>query len=377
MAPYPDHCPRPDYRCASQTFQRFGQPLKRVRDLSVQQVRAQRWRCTVCGYTFRLYPQGITHRQQSLRLQGLSICLWLLGLSLGGVAEVLLALGCPLSRSAILGNLRRTGTAARRQLRARLRNKVQVKVIAMDPTHVKLRGQDKVVMQTVDAQKGITLEITILPGEDERTITRYVQRMAKLTGCEVLVSDDADSFKAAADAAGIEHHICQQHVVPNSLTLLSEIAAQLEALPEGSCGPRGISVEQALADIETLEGVILARSPGSVDLLEHLRGWYEGVAGPRKGEKASPWYRLHLLTLDLAEDWRRLTLNERYRDRDGRRLVPATNNVSERGIGLNIKERYRTMRGYKSKESLYSVPALTAYLRENQGTECLTGLLAA
>ena len=46
---------------------------------------------------------------------------------------------------------------------------------------------------------------------------RYVQRMAKLTGCQVLVTNDAD-------AAGLEHQIRRQHVVPNSLILLSEIA---------------------------------------------------------------------------------------------------------------------------------------------------------
>ena len=93
--------------------------------------------------------------------------------------------------------------------------------------------------------------------------------------------------------------------------------------------------------------------------------------------KASPWYRLRLLTLDLAEDWSRLTLTERYRAPDGQRLVPATNNVSERGIGLNIKERYRTMRGYKSTTSLRCIPALTAYLREQHGAECFSGLLLA
>ncbi len=348
-----------------------------MRDLSVTRVRAQRWRCTVCGYTFRLYPQGITHRQQSLRLQGLSIYLWLLGSSLGGVADLLEALGCPLSRTTILGNLQRALTRARRALRARLRRTVQVKVVALDPTHVRCQGKDKVLMQAVDGQSGVTLEITVLPGEDEQAITRYVRRMAKLTGCEVIVSDDADTFKAAADAAGVKHQICHRHVVPNTLTLLSEIAAQLEALPEGSCGPRGISVEEALSDGATLEEVVLARSPGSGGLLDRLRQRYEGVAVPRQGTKASVWYRLHLLTLDLAEDWGRLTLNEGYRDEGGRRLVPATNNVSERGIGLNMKERYRTMRGYKSMVSLRGVPVLTAYLRENQGTECFTGLLAA
>jgi hypothetical protein len=72
-----------------------------------------------------------------------------------------------------------------------------------------------------------------------------------------------------------------------------------------------------------------------------------------------------------------LTLTERYRASDGRRLVPATNNVSERAIGLDVKERYRTMRGYKSTTSLRCYPALTANLREHRGVECFSSLLAA
>ena len=371
---WPACCPTTS--CLSQTFRRYGTPRKPVRDLSVREVRAQRWQCTACGRTFRLYPAGVSRRQQTQRLQALSVYLWLLGISLGGVADLLLAFGCPLSRPTILANLRRAGTQARRRLRDRLRSGLVVQTVAVDCTHVTLRGTEKVVIQSVNARSGLTLEIMILPTEDERTIVRYIQRMAKLTGCQVIVSDDADVFKTAADAAGLEHQICQRHVVPNSLTLVSEIADQLQALPAESQGPDHLTIEQALTDIAALTEIICP-SPGSQADLERLQQCYQTADPPRKGAKASPWYRLRLLTLDLAEDWARLTLNERYRSKDGKRLVPATNNVSERAIGLDIKERYRTMRGYKSRTSLLVVPALSAYLREKQGTACLADLLTA
>jgi hypothetical protein len=82
-----------------------------------------------------------------------------------------------------------------------------------------------------------------------------------------------------------------------------------------------------------------------------------------------------VLTMDLAADWPRLTLTECLRDRDPRRFVPRTNNVSEQRIGLNIKERYRTMRGYKSAVNLVRVATLTAYLRE-EGDQALIRALA-
>jgi hypothetical protein len=254
---------------------------------------------------------------------------------------------------------------------------MSVQVVAMDVTHVTQNGKEKVVMQTTDAQTGITLEITPLYAEDEHTIVRYVQRMAKLTGCAVIVTDDADAFKTAADAAGVQHQVCQQHVVPNTLTLLSEIAEQVEKLPPHQSPPEGLSVAQVYDDLAQLEDIILARAPSSLKDLQTLCDRYQNAPVPTKGMKASAWYRLRLLTLDLSEDWQRLTLTERYRASDGRRLVPATNNVSERAIGLNIKERYRTMRGYKSTTSLRGYPALTAYLREHGSAECFSGLLAA
>jgi len=373
----PDHCPNRKHPCSGTTFHRYGTPKKPVCDIFVHLVRAQRWKCTSCGYIFRVYPQGVTRRRQSLRLQAMSVYYWILGLSLGAVTDALAPLGCHLGRTTVFDNLRQTGTVARRRLRERLRSKMHVRVVAMDFTHVAEQGHDKAVMHASDATTGLVIEITPLHAEDEHTVTRYVQRIAKLTGCEVIVTDDADTFKTAADAAGVQHALCQQHVVPNTLTLLSEITEQMEHLQPHQPIPRGLSVAQALDDIALLEETILARSPGSQRHLDELCRRYQAVPVLKRGVKANPWYRLRLLTLDLAEDWPRLTMSERYRTGDGQRLVPTTNNVSERGIGLNIKERYRTMRGYKSTTSLRCTPTLTAYLREHQGSECFSDLLAA
>ena len=266
----PAHCPNPKQACQGVTFRRFGKPGKNLRDPYVTHVKAQRWQCTVCKSTFRVYPVGVTKRQQSLRLQGLSVFFWTLGMSLGAVTDALDPLGCRLGRSTVFGNLQQTGTVARRKLRARLRSKMKVRVVAMDFTHVAEQGKDIAVMHATDAGTGMTLEITPLHAEDEHTVTRYVRRMAKLTGCEVIVTDDADVFTTAADAAGVQHQICQQHVVPNTLTLLSEIVEQIEDLPPHLSSPQGLSVAQAFDDIALLEETILARAPGSQRHLDDL-----------------------------------------------------------------------------------------------------------
>ena len=44
--------------------------------------------------------------------------------------------------------------------------------------------------------------------------------------------------------------------------------------------------------------------------------------------------------------------------------VAETNNGTERVIGWDVKERYRTMRGYKRDKSILNVSMLTAWLHE-------------
>jgi transposase-like protein len=263
-------------------------------------------------------------------------------------------------------------------MRERLRSGNKVRVLGVDCSHAGVAGKDKVMIQSIDVLAGRTLEVEVLRGEDERTLVRYIGRMAKLTGAEVLVTDDADAFKTAADAAGLKHQICQQHVVPNTLRLIAEIGSDLlgRADPRSAGKHGGLGADQAIEDLARLETIILARTPSSQAELEALQERYQKAPPPDRGKKADSFYRLRLLTMDLAEDWPRLTLNETLRDRGGRRFLPSTNNASEQRIGHNIKERYRTMRGYKSTTSLRQVPALTAYIREANDPRVLANLLA-
>jgi hypothetical protein len=60
----------------------------------------------------------------------------------------------------------------------------------------------------------------------------------------------------------------------------------------------------------------------------------------------------------------------------GERL-DGTNNASERAIGWWIKERYRTMRGYKRPESVLNVSSLLGWLGRQPASYDLAGLLAA
>jgi hypothetical protein len=236
-----------------------------------------------------------------------------------------------------------------------------------------------VVLQLTDGERGLFLAIELLDGESQEDLQGPIAEVAAAVGAEVFLSDDADPMKAVADELGLEHGVCQQHVVPNKLTLLVSIAAQLQKQRERSGLPaRALAkVTQALEDVLELEELILGRCPGSQTRLDALARRYEQEPLPGKGQRATPFARLKLLTQDLAANWPRLTLTERRRDAQGRRFAPATNNVSEQQIGLNIKERYRPMRGYKSETSLRRVVTLTAYLRDERDNQALIRALAA
>ena len=81
-----------------------------------------------------------------------------------------------------------------------------------------------------------------------------------------------------------------------------------------------------------------------------------------KGGRASLAYRLRLLFLDRWNLWNRLTRYRRWNEsHEDQEHFDGTNNACERAIGWWIKERYRTMRGYKVPANALRVSRLLAW----------------
>ena len=86
-------------------------------------------------------------------------------------------------------------------------------------------------------------------------------------------------------------------------------------------------------------------------------------------------YRLRNLFLDRWVLWPRLTFYRTWQaslgrspeDANGNEILDGTNNASERAIGWWIKERYRSMRGYKRERSVLNVSRLIAYCGNHLG----------
>jgi hypothetical protein len=67
------------------------------------------------------------------------------------------------------------------------------------------------------------------------------------------------------------------------------------------------------------------------------------------------------LFLDRWNLWPRLTFYRTWRDEYGHPKLDGTNNDCERSIGWWVKERYRSMRGYKREQSALNVSRLIAF----------------
>jgi len=354
-------CPYPD--CQGRHFHLWQSVTKPLRDTLLDEVMARRYDCLRCGRTFRVYPMGVCADQTSRRLKGLAVLLYLLGLSYGAVALALEALGHPLGKTAIYEAVQQAGERVPGLRRQGVAGKAAL-TLGADLTSVKCRGEWLTVGVSVDALEGTALTVDILENEESETLQAWVGDVAKLVGAEVLVSDDADSFKLAADDSGLGHQVCKAHVVRNTEAWVEAIGPQLEKDEDGSLARIGVRGEEALADLERLLARLRERETGpeSERELATIHQRYLSAPSPRElgQKKASLAYRLRLFTLDRWNLWRRLTFYRHWQGEKGARL-DGTNNACERAIGWWVKERYRSMRGYKRPQSVLNVSRLIAW----------------
>ena len=359
---YPTVAGCPAAGCGSRHVQ-FRQAVRKpVRDTQVREVVAHRYQCPRCGRTFRVYPVGVSHDQTSARLKGVAVLFYVLGMSYGAVAIALSALGWPLSKVAVYYAVQAAGAAVAGLRREAVgRGGGRVVGLGVDLTSVRCRGQWLTVGISVDAIKGTVLRLDLLPNGEATTLTAWVQDVAGRLGAEILVSDDADGFKTAADENGLLQQVCTSHVRRNTEAWVEAITPALAVDGDGSLAVIGVDPAQALADCQALLTLMRERqpTPEAATTLETIHRRYLGAAKPAKGDTMSLAYRLRLFSLDRWNLWGRLT---RYRTWEGPagETLDGTNNACERAIGWWVKERSRTMRGYKRPCSVLHVSRLIA-----------------
>jgi hypothetical protein len=355
----PKHCPTPG--CKGQRFYPRQKVKKKVVDAKRQQVDVWRYQCGQCGHTFRVYPQGVSKQHISQRVSGLAVMLYILGLSYGAVAIVLESLGIGIGKTSVYRAVQAVAEGVPGMKQTRLLEGYHTGAVGADVTSVRCGGKWLPLGISVDAITGMTLSIDGLPGEEAEQLKAWLEPILDAVDADVLVSDDADAFKTISDETGRAHQVCKSHVGRNTDALVEELSALIQTGQDGSLETIQVSSEQALADLATLKQLIHSRQPDEQPQLERLYLRYAAARRPAKGRRFDVAYRMRNLFLDRWTLWPRLTFYRTWRDEHGHVNLDGTNNDCERSIGWWVKERYRSMRGYKREQSALNVSRLIAH----------------
>ena len=307
-----------------------------------------------------MYPRGVSRDHTSQRVKGLAVMLYLLGLSYGAVSLALEALGVYLCKSRVYDAVQAVAARVPGMRREAVFDGLRTPALGSDVTTVRCNGQWLALGLCVDDTNGLVLSVDGLTGEDADTLEAWLKPIVAAVGAELLISDDADAFKQVADRAALRHQVCKSHVLRNTEALVESLRPAVARDADRSLLAVGVTPQQALADLERLVECVRTRRPEAGAELEQLFYRYAPARAPRPGESASLAYRIRLLFLDRWNLWSRLTCYRTWRGPQGQ-TVDGTNNGCERGIGWWIKERYRTMRGYKRPQSAIQVSRLLAW----------------
>jgi hypothetical protein len=225
---------------------------KALRDTVYHEVQVHRYECLRCQRTFRVYPQGTNRAQTSLRVKGLAVMLYLLGLSYGAVSLALEGLGVALCKSRVYDAVQEAASRVPGLSRDQVFANVKTPALGGDLTSVKCNGEWLPLGVTVDPISGLALSIDALTAEDTQTLKEWIEPIAKQVGATVLVSDDADGFKTIADEVGVLHQVCKAHVLRNTEDLIDKYQPLVAKDADGSLKAIGVSPQQAAADLTRL-----------------------------------------------------------------------------------------------------------------------------
>lgn len=317
QAERPKRCPY----CAGETFQRWGQVRKPVRDVHCRSVRVYRYRCCHCQRTFRHYPQGSSPADQTERLKSFAVVCWSLGLSHRGVSRILSGLNLWLSHMSVWRDAQEQAQAIQKQNRWR-----KVRVLGVDGALVTGWGDKRPVLVAVDLGAGDVIELGSVNEYDPHAVLRWLKSLVQRLGVSVIVSDDLSVYRYASEQLQLGHQVCQFHA-------RRWVGKTLKALQQTVPKDWQWVIEEVQELIEFL--------PPQGDKRLYALWKQLGVRRAGRGQALTALEQLRDLLLRLSQRW------QSYCTFQGEPQVPWTNNATEQAIG-RMKMRARTVRGYKT-----------------------------
>lgn len=371
----PKKCPQKG--CGGIRFIPRQEVGKKIVDATYPEVRAWRYECICCGHVFRVYPKGVNHKQISKRVNGMAVMLYLLGLSYGAVEIVLSSLGMGIGKTSVYRAVQEVAKQVPGMKQEKRLDGYKTKAVGADVTSVRCNGKWLTIGIAVDATNGMVLSMDELPGEDAEQLKAWLEPILDAVDADVVVTDDADALKKVCDATGRSQQVCKSHVGRNTDALVDELTALINGGLDHSLAAIQVTLEQAIHDLTTLKELIHSRPPEAQSQLEEIYLRYAAARKPGKGKKYDVAYRMRNLFMDRWNLWPRLTFYRLWKDEYGNEIIDGTNNHCERAIGWWIKERYRSMRGYKQEQAALGVSRLIAFAGNHLSRGlCLADLMA-
>lgn len=311
----PSKCPY----CKGEVFQRWGMFCRQIKDTKVRTVKVPRYKCTSCHRTFRAYPEGVSHAQQSERLMKLCVIMWSLGLSHRSVVMILAVFGISLSHMSGWRDVQEAG----KQIRRRLKWKA-ARVVGVDGAWINGKG----VLVAVDLGDGELLAIAEIDEKEKANLQAWLKMLKQKHNIGAIVTDDLATYKEIAEELELGHQVCQFHVrrwVGRAVKNLEEELPPewLYVIPK---------VQELIHDLPVNGDKVL------YELWKEMPG-----RTTKPNEERTPLEKLRDMVLRLSQDWGRYI--EFYSDPG----IPWTNNRTEQIIG-RLKSRAKRVRGYKSTQ---------------------------
>jgi len=196
--------PKECHYCGGETFQRWGEVMKPVKDTHCRRVRVYRYRCCQCGRTLRHYPEGTTKADQTERLRLFAVICWRLGLSFRGVSTILSGLRISLCPMTVWRDAQGQAEKLGKQNQWK-----PVRVLGVDGEYVLGWGEKRPVMVAVDLGEGQAVAVGYVDEHDLRAVRRWLEPLVQRLGVSVIVTDDLALYRTIARQLNLEHQICQ------------------------------------------------------------------------------------------------------------------------------------------------------------------------
>ena len=262
----------------------------------------------------------------------------MLGLSYRSVEQFLPCLDCRGGKSSIERDLAAAGQQARSLHEAA--PPMDVRVLGVDGTGAAMAGQNAGVLFFVDVDEGRFLCIRPAREDDARAVRRHVVRVLQQVGAEELRTDEHSVYRGIVSEG--RHRLCLTHW-------------------RKSKGKRAYDLHrQAVAEDRPLEAEslrhlqdLLGLEPRPPTVPEELTRLVRRYIHCRKGLL----WKINQLLQHVERTWERVSDDPR----------DPTNNATERMIGLTLKIRAKTMRGFKAKTKMLDHPYLANCLRGTAG----------